>query len=199
MALNNTRWQCFLQLCRICWKIPTVIWGSRRQESPIHFPVVSIVYYILSHKNIFNFSTYKHRKLVHLQIFNRPNSYKKREHCDRAIHKTFYYYKDCMYCMYACINVCMYLRIYTHLSALVNSKYRSQTLALFKQFTCEFEPMETLTRYTFWMLLRFRHWLGDHDWSNLDQPMGNTERPQQLTSVHDFSNYNSIYITDCFS
>ena len=42
------------------------------------FPIVSIVYYILSHKNIFNFPTYKHRKLVHLQIFNCPNSYKKK-------------------------------------------------------------------------------------------------------------------------
>lgn len=48
---------------------------SERESDEWISPIVSIVYYILSHKNIF--PTYKHRKLVHLQIVNRPNSYKK--------------------------------------------------------------------------------------------------------------------------
>ena len=66
----------------VCWfHIPKLHPRERESDKRIS-PIVSIFYYILSHENIFNFffpPTYKHRKLVHLQIFSRPNSYKKKE------------------------------------------------------------------------------------------------------------------------
>lgn len=134
--------------------------GSQRERESDEWisPIVSIVYYILSHKNIF--STYKHRKLVHLQIVNRPNSYKKGNTArDRYTRRSVLTRTACA--------VCKNL-----------SKCRSPIFA-FHQLWIQWRHIYKINTFfgyqsdlgTDWMIVI---------WAKPDQPMGNTEKQQRL-------------------
>lgn len=135
-------------------------WVSERERESDEWisPIVSIVYYILSHKNIF--PTYKHRKLVHLQIVNRPNSYKKGNTArDRYTRRSVLTRTACA--------VCKNL-----------SKCRSPIFA-FHQLWIQWRHIYKINTFfgyqsdlgTDWMIVI---------WAKPDQPMGNTEKQQRL-------------------
>lgn len=157
---HKQRTQEEISQCRLFHFIVWKNWVSERERESDEWisPIVSIVYYILSHKNIF--PTYKHRKLVHLQIVNRPNSYKKGNTArDRYTRRSVLTRTACA--------VCKNL-----------SKCRSPIFA-FHQLWIQWRHIYKINTFfgyqsdlgTDWMIVI---------WAKPDQPMGNTEKQQRL-------------------